>query len=107
MNSGDTCTFLIGTNEDFWALGMAAMRGYYVTFDIENDRVGFAPQNDSTKGAIVNDPATSTTETPLTLPNSTTTTTTTTPALPEWAIIALSVSGGVVAIIVIVVVIVL
>lgn len=104
MNSGDTCTFLIGTNEDFWALGMTAMRGYYVTFDIANDRVGFAPQNDSTKAAIVNDPATSTAETPLTLPNSTTTTTTTTSSLPEWAIITISVCAGIVAVVVVVVV---
>ena len=44
VNSGDTCTFLIGTNEDFWALGMTAMRGYYIIHDIENDKVGFVPQ---------------------------------------------------------------
>lgn len=101
VNSGDTCTFLIGINEDFWALGMTAMRGYYVTFDIANDRVGFAPQNDSTKAAIVNDPATSSTETPLTLPSTTTTTDTKpTSSLPQWAIITISVCAGVIAVVV-------
>lgn len=35
--AGDTCAFLIGTNEDFWVLGMTAMRGYYTIFDIAND----------------------------------------------------------------------
>lgn len=97
---------MIGTNEDFWALGMTAMRGYYITFDIANDKLGFAPQNDSSKTAIVNDPATSSTETPLVLPGSSTTTTTTTTTgstLPTWAIITISVCSGVIAIVVTVV----
>ena len=34
----DYCNLaLIGTNESFWAIGMAAMRGYYVTHDLAAD----------------------------------------------------------------------
>lgn len=98
MSSGDTCKFLIDTNEDFWAIGMAAMRGYYVTHDITNDRVGIAPQNDSTKAAIVHDPATSSTVTPLTLPNTSVTT------LPTWATITIVVCCVVVIVVVVVVI---
>jgi GH15 family glucan-1,4-alpha-glucosidase len=61
----DSCTLLITVNEDFWALGMTVMRGYYVIFDIQNDQVGFVPQNDSKKTAIVQDVASSTSPTPL------------------------------------------
>jgi hypothetical protein len=31
---GDTCMLFLGYNEDFWALGMTVMRGYYVIHDI-------------------------------------------------------------------------
>lgn len=53
----DNCQLLLGNNEDFWALGMVVMRGYYVTHDIANDRVGFVPQKDSTKAVPVYEPA--------------------------------------------------
>jgi len=61
----DSCTLLITVNEDFWALGMTVMRGYYVIFDVQNDQVGFVPQNDSKKTAIAQDVASSTSPTPL------------------------------------------
>lgn len=41
--SGDTCLLFISENESFWALGMTVMRGYYVTYDVTNDRVGIVP----------------------------------------------------------------
>jgi hypothetical protein len=53
----DTCFLALGVNEDFWALGMTMLRGYYVTFDVGNDQVGFVPQDDSGKSELVYDPA--------------------------------------------------
>lgn len=53
----DTCYILIGENEDFWALGMTVMRGYYIVFDVEGDRMGFVPQIDSKKKTLVLDEA--------------------------------------------------
>jgi hypothetical protein len=41
----------------FWVLGMPVMRGYYITFDQANDRVGIIPQVNSSKNTIVYDPA--------------------------------------------------
>ena len=76
--SSDNCQLLLGVNEDFWALGMAVIRGYYVSHDLTNDRLGFVPQSDSLKSVPVYDPAKSTdTTTPLT---------DTTYELPSWAL---------------------
>jgi hypothetical protein len=65
----DSCKLLITENEDFWAIGMTVMRGYYIVFDIEGDRMGFVPQQDSKKSTLVSDvvPA-NTTVTPLVQP---------------------------------------
>lgn len=64
---GDNCGLLIDTNESFWVLGMTAMRGYYITFDVSGNTIGFAPLSNSSKSKIQFDPSTSSIETPLTI----------------------------------------
>jgi hypothetical protein len=39
----DQCGFCINKQDDFWALGMPAMRGYYIVHDYDTNKIGFAP----------------------------------------------------------------
>jgi len=79
---------LLGINEDFWALGMAVMRGYYVTHDIANDKIGFVPQKDCFKSVPVYSPETTSPNSELKDPLST---------LPDWAVWVISIASAVIA----------
>lgn len=78
---------------------MTVMRGYYVTHDLANDRVGFIPQKDSTKAVPVYDPA-KTTDKNSVLADPT-------EPLPDWAvwtIVGIAVAVAVIVVVVLVLV---
>ena len=96
----DNCNLaFIGTNESFWAFGMAGMRGYYVTHDIDGDKLGFAPLKGGNKVKLAQNTSTKTTPDALTVDG-------TTAPLEEWKIIVIAVSVSVVVIVIVVVVVV-
>jgi hypothetical protein len=64
----DNCNLaFIGTNESFWTFGMPGMRGYYVTHDIDGDKLGFAPLKGGNKMKLVQNTSTNTTPDALTV----------------------------------------
>lgn len=64
----DNCNLaFIGTNESFWTIGMPGMRGYYVTHDIDGDKLGFAPLKGGNKMKLVQNTSTNTTPDALTV----------------------------------------
>lgn len=91
----DTCTLFIDEQEDFWVLGMTAMRGYYIVHDYTTDKLGLIPQKDGQKSTIVYDPATSSAETPLEDPAK--------EDLPWWAWLLIGLAVVIVAVVVVVV----
>ena len=78
---------------------MAGMRGYYVTHDLDGDKLGFAPAKGGKKVKLTQNTSTKTTADDLTIGGTTT-------PLEEWKIIVIGVSVAVVVLIVIIVVIV-
>ena len=90
----DNCNLaFIGTNESFWAFGMAGMRGYYVTHDIDGDKLGFAPLKGGNKMKLVQNTSTNTTPDALTvelLVQNTSTNTRPRVQLEFWEIIAIA-----------------
>jgi hypothetical protein len=111
----DNCNLaFIGTNESFWAFGMPGMRGYYVTHDIDGDKLGFAPLKGGNKMKLVQNTSTNTTPDALTvefLVQNTSTNTRPVALAVEivdiWIWIVIAVVGAVVIVIIIVVVVVL
>ena len=91
----DNCNLaFIGTNESFWTFGMPGMRGYYVTHDIDGDKLGFAPLKGGNKMKLVQNTSTNTTPDPLTvelLVQNTSTNTRPRVQLELWEIIAIAV----------------
>lgn len=70
ISAGDTCQLLLGVSENYWIIGLPALRGYYTTFDMQNDQVLIVPQADSTKKSPIYGPAGSkATVTPLNDPS--------------------------------------
>ena len=53
VNQGDFCLFgFIENSEDYWVLGDAFFRGYYVIHDEQRSRIGIAPQLGSAKAEL-------------------------------------------------------
>ena len=90
----DNCNLaFIGTNESFWTFGMPGMRGYYVTHDIDGDKLGFAPLKGGNKMKLVQNTSTNTTPDALTvelLVQNTSTNTRPRVQLEFWEIIAIA-----------------
>lgn len=89
---GDNCGLLIDTNENFWALGMVVQRGYYVTYDVGANQIGFAPLLNSKKIKITNLPVAAKTVDNLTFSGSTTTTTS--DSIPVWESVLIGIVVG-------------
>ena len=91
----DNCNLaFIGTNESFWTIGMPGMRGYYVTHDIDGDKLGFAPLKGGNKMKLVQNTSTNTTPDALTVEllvqNTSTNTRPRVQELGFWEIIAIA-----------------